>query len=114
MPPKRKGATAEDESEAPPAKITKGNMKEVDKGSMLKGVHLYTREEYNRFLARVAGHRETVEAPVHFQKYLTKTKIFPGNLEEELEKHKQYVTIGYNYFYKEEIASGKMKARETF
>ena len=67
-----------------------------------------------RLLAQVAGCRETLEAPVNFQKYLTKTKILPGSLEEELEKHKQYVAIRYNYFYKEEIASGKMKARVTF
>ena len=56
MPPKRKEATAEDEIEAPPAKITKGNKEGVDKGSSLKSVHLYTQEEYNRLLAQVAGH----------------------------------------------------------
>ena len=67
MPPKRKGATAEDEIEAPPAKIIKGNKEEVDKGSSSNSFHRYTREEYNRFLARVAGCRETVEeAPVNF------------------------------------------------
>ena len=115
MPPKRKGATAEDEIEAPPAKITKGNKKEVDKGSMLKSVHLYTWEEYNRLLAQVAGCRETLEEPVNFWKFISKVgDNLPGNLEEELEKHKQYVAIGYNYFYREEIASGKMKVRVTF
>ena len=31
MPPKRKGTTAEDGIEAPPAKITKGNKEAVDK-----------------------------------------------------------------------------------
>ena len=30
MPPKRKGATAEDEIEAPPEKITKGNKEVVE------------------------------------------------------------------------------------
>ena len=115
MPPKRKGATAQDESEAPPAKLTKGNKEEVGKGSSSKSFKRYTREEYNRFLARLAECRDTVEeAPVNFQKYIPKTKILPGSLEKELEKYKQYVAIGYNYFYKEEIASGKMKARENF
>ena len=86
MPPKRKGATAEDEIEGPPVKLTKGNKKEVDKGSAFKSVHLYTREEYNRLLAQVAGHRETLEEPVNFRKFKSKVgDNLPGNLEEELE-----------------------------
>ena len=89
MPPKRKGVTARDEIEAPPAKITKGNKEEVGKGSSSKSFKRYTREEYNRFLERVAGHRDTLEALVNFQEYreqpqyrqtdsISKTKILPG------------------------------------
>ena len=116
MPSKRKGATAEDEIEAPPAKITKGNKEVVEPQVWVwNNCRLYTRKEYNRLLAQVAGCRETLEEPVISREFVSKVGYnLPGNLEEELEKHKQYVAIRYNYFYKEEIASGKMKARETF
>ena len=117
MLPKRKGATAEDEIEAPPVKITKGN-KEVDKpwDQVWDTVHIYTREEYNRrVLEPLAGHTEMLVASVNFREFISKNENnLPGNLEEELEKHKQYVAIGYNNFYREEVASGKMKARVTF
>ena len=42
-------------------------------GSSSNGFCIYTREEYNRFLARVAGCRETVEEEqVNFQRYISK------------------------------------------
>ena len=58
-----------------------------------------TREEYNRFLARVAG------CKIQWKKHqLISENIYPSkilrSLEKELEKYKQYVAIGYNYFYK--------------
>ena len=42
MPPKRKGATDQDESEAPPAKLTKGDKEEVGKDNSSKSFKRYT------------------------------------------------------------------------
>ena len=117
MPSKRKGATAEDEIEALPAKITKGNKEVVEpQVRVWNNCWIYTRKEYNRrILEPLAGHTDMVPVPDNLCEFISKNENnLPGNLEEELEKHKQYVAIGYNYFYREEIAGGKMRARVTF
>ena len=103
MPPKRKGATAEDEIEAPPAKITKGN-KEVDKpwDQVWDTVCIYTREEYNRRVLRSLDDcTEMLMVPDNFQEIISKNEEnFPA-FEVKLKEYIPYMKIGYEAFYRE-------------
>ena len=122
LPPKRKGAAAEDTKEVPPVKKSK-EAEETPENSKAENVEAIPKEARGAFLPRTMKRRDYYEevlcaigncqsTPVDDdfpQIVLTHTEEFTDFDDFFTEGYKEALKAGYDAYFVDEIASGEMK-----
>ena len=106
MPQKRKGATAEDEIEAPPAKIIKDTEEVVEPQTQV--CTMTQREYYWNVLPAVDECLDMTTLPDDLPKDIFKhTGEFLDFYDHSMEEYKEALKAGYDAYFMDKIASGK-------